>query len=241
MTRIRSFRCLWQLQLLSSTVSRQQAIDKKGTADFVVSLSPHSAFFRPPSHHGTTKEHRNQEQQMLSTLEHRFNNTLSKSTSLTQLSLQLAKTTLCIPTVTYDFFRIPLYKSDHPHLLPEFHNLTHLCLELNIATIPKRKLILEFLLRCPKLEVLIIPLGLSNFSRDHEYALNQLSNPPDHRSHSLSLPLAASHRLSKIPRVATDLHLNLHIHHRRPPPPPSSRSPATTTISSSPSYFLHPS
>lgn len=264
--------------------------------------------------------------QMLSTLEHRFNNTLSKSTSLTQLSLQLAKTTLCIPTgipfpslkklnlsyatfannnsleqflsrcpllqdlslyycylfyinkitiaistlrklticidrfclnthdfsnylveieainllslsctsiptiqfrivnpptsildayiafamnnsqrinhnqhvspcsllllsglanvksltVTYDFFRIPLYKSDHPHLLPEFHNLTHLCLELNIATIPKRKLILEFLLRCPKLEVLIIPLGLSNFSRDHEYALNQV--PPCFKS-----------------------------------------------------------
>ncbi|KAK2424864.1 hypothetical protein QL285_035176 [Trifolium repens] len=78
-------------------------------------------------------------------------------------------------TLSKEIFRIPLYESNRLHLLPEFHNLTHLCLDLRIAFIT-RKLILEFLLRCPKLEVLVISLGLSNFEFDVDNALYQV--PP---------------------------------------------------------------
>ncbi|KAK2370900.1 F-box/LRR-repeat protein [Trifolium repens] len=82
-------------------------------------------------------------------------------------------------TLSKEFFRIPLYESEHLHLLPEFHNLTHLCLDLRIAFI-KRKLILEFLLRCPKLEVLVISLGLTKLKFDYDNALNQV--PPCFKS-----------------------------------------------------------
>jgi hypothetical protein len=70
--------------------------------------------------------------QMLSTLEHRFNNTLSKSTSLTQLSLQLAKTTLCIPT------GIPF---------PSLKKLN-----LSYATFANNNSLEQFLSRCPLLQ-----------------------------------------------------------------------------------------
>ncbi|AES68046.2 hypothetical protein MTR_2g102420, partial [Medicago truncatula] len=51
----------------------------------------------------------------------------------------------------------PLYAIDHLHLLPEFHNLTHLCLHRRIKPFTI-KTVLEFLLRCPKLETLVVPL-----------------------------------------------------------------------------------
>ncbi|KEH39341.1 F-box/FBD-like domain protein [Medicago truncatula] len=59
-------------------------------------------------------------------------------------------------TLSKDTFRKPLYVIDHLHLLPEFHNLTHLCLTLEIDF--SRKTLMEFLLRCPKLEALVLPL-----------------------------------------------------------------------------------
>ncbi|XP_045829978.1 F-box/FBD/LRR-repeat protein At5g22660-like [Trifolium pratense] len=59
---------------------------------------------------------------------------------------------------------------DHFHLLPKFHNLTHLCLHLetNFFT---RKSFMQFLLRCPKLEVLAFPLGYYTFKDNDDWAL----------------------------------------------------------------------
>ncbi|KAK2424994.1 F-box/LRR-repeat protein [Trifolium repens] len=83
-------------------------------------------------------------------------------------------------TLAFAFFEIVHNNSDHLHLLPEFHNLTHLCLDLKAFNIPFEKVLLGFLLpRCPKLEVLVVPLGFFvNFTSD--YPLNQV--PPCFKS-----------------------------------------------------------
>ncbi|KAK2370983.1 F-box/LRR-repeat protein [Trifolium repens] len=85
-------------------------------------------------------------------------------------------------TLAFAFFEIVHYNSDNLHLLPEFHNLTHLCLDSKAFTIPIQKVLLGFLLpRCPKLEVLVVPLGFFvNFTSDRDYPLNQV--PPCFKS-----------------------------------------------------------
>ncbi|RHN75947.1 hypothetical protein MtrunA17_Chr2g0326701 [Medicago truncatula] len=67
-----------------------------------------------------------------------------------------------------DTFREPLYVIDHLHPLPELHNLTHLCLDLEI--IFSRKTLMEFLLRCPKLEALVFPQGIGKLVDKRNYA-----------------------------------------------------------------------
>ncbi|PNX79938.1 F-box/LRR-repeat protein [Trifolium pratense] len=56
---------------------------------------------------------------------------------------------------------------NHFDFLPEFSNLTHLTLQVDSKF--ARKTFTQILSRCPKLEVLVFPLGIYSFTDNHDW------------------------------------------------------------------------
>ncbi|XP_045831058.1 uncharacterized protein LOC123922380 [Trifolium pratense] len=85
--------------------------------------------------------------------------------------MEIKRLTIRIPRVTLDAHKEPPpYVNHNFHLLPEFHNWTHLCLDLETNFLT-RKSFTQFLLRCPKLEVLVFPLGYYTLRDHHGWTL----------------------------------------------------------------------
>ncbi|XP_045829316.1 putative F-box/FBD/LRR-repeat protein At1g16940 isoform X2 [Trifolium pratense] len=79
-------------------------------------------------------------------------------------------------TLSNDTFTESPYVNDRFHLLPEFHNLTHLCLDSDICSF-SRTSFTKFLLKCPKLEVLVFPLGSGRLRHDDNHGWKSIPVP----------------------------------------------------------------
>ncbi|XP_045829305.1 F-box/FBD/LRR-repeat protein At5g22660-like isoform X1 [Trifolium pratense] len=79
-------------------------------------------------------------------------------------------------TLSNDTFQESPYVNDRFHLLPKFHNLTHLCLDSDICSF-SRTSFTKFLLKCPKLEVLVFPLGSGILRQDDNHGWKSIPVP----------------------------------------------------------------